>query len=202
MGGFRTMLGVPLAARRNADRRDRLAAQDGAAVHRQADRAGHHLRRPGGDRDRERAAVRRGAGAHARTVRGAGAADGDLGGAAGHLQLAGRAGAGVPGHAGERDAHLRGQVRHACYSTRAMRSALSRMHNAPPAFAEAPAARAGHPPRPGHRLGRACCDEAGGPHRRHSGTSRPTSSTIRFACARRTRRRAHLLSCRCSRRTS
>ena len=30
----------------------------------QADRAGHHLRRPGGDRDRERAAVRRGAGAH------------------------------------------------------------------------------------------------------------------------------------------
>ena len=30
-----------------------------AAVHRQADRAGHDLRRPGGDRDRERAAVRR-----------------------------------------------------------------------------------------------------------------------------------------------
>ena len=57
----------------------------GAAVHRQADRAGHDLRRPGGDRDRERAAVRRGAGAHARADRGAGAADGDLGGAAGHL---------------------------------------------------------------------------------------------------------------------
>ena len=34
-------------------------ARDGAAVHREADRAGHHLRRPGGDRDRERAAVRR-----------------------------------------------------------------------------------------------------------------------------------------------
>ena len=30
-----------------------------------------------------------------------------------HLQLARRAGAGVPGHAGERDAPLRGQVRHA-----------------------------------------------------------------------------------------
>ena len=29
----------------------------------------------------------------------------------GHLKLAGRAGAGVPGHAGERDAHLRSQVR-------------------------------------------------------------------------------------------
>ena len=42
-----------------------------------------HLRRPGGDRDRERAAVRRGAGAHARSDRGAGAADRDLGGAAG-----------------------------------------------------------------------------------------------------------------------
>ena len=45
-----------------------LHAHDGAAVYRQADRAGHHLRRPGGDRDRERAAVRRGAGAHARTA--------------------------------------------------------------------------------------------------------------------------------------
>ena len=50
-----------------------------------------------------------------RTRRGAGAAGGDLGGAAGHLKLARRAGAGVPGHAGERDAHLRGQLRHADY---------------------------------------------------------------------------------------
>ncbi len=36
-----------------------LYRRDGSAVHRQADRAGHDLRRPGGDRDRERAAVRR-----------------------------------------------------------------------------------------------------------------------------------------------
>ena len=36
-----------------------LTRTDGAAVHRQADRAGRDLRRPGGDRDRERAAVRR-----------------------------------------------------------------------------------------------------------------------------------------------
>ena len=36
------------------------------------------FRRSGGDRDRERAAVRRGAGAHPRAVRGAGAADRDL----------------------------------------------------------------------------------------------------------------------------
>ncbi len=37
-----------------------------AAIQREADRAGDDLCRPGGDRDRERAAVRRGAGAHAR----------------------------------------------------------------------------------------------------------------------------------------
>ena len=54
------------------------AAQRRAAVHRQADRAGRDLRRSGGDRDRERAAVRRGAGAHARAHRIAGAADRDL----------------------------------------------------------------------------------------------------------------------------
>ena len=94
-------------------RRPHGAYAGAAALHRKADRAGRDLRRPGGDRDRERAAVRRGAGAHARTLRGAGAADGDLGGAQGHQQLARRAGARVPGHAGERDAHLRGQVRNA-----------------------------------------------------------------------------------------
>src|SRR5262249_38905634 len=54
---------------------------------------GDHICRPGGDRDRERAAVRRGSGAHARALRGAGAADGDLGGASGHFQLARRTGA-------------------------------------------------------------------------------------------------------------
>ena len=37
-----------------------------ATVQRQADRIGNHLRRPGGDRDRERASVRRGRGAHPR----------------------------------------------------------------------------------------------------------------------------------------
>ena len=42
-----------------------------------------------------------------------------------HLQLARRAGAGVPGHAGERDAHLRGQVRHTaiCYDGEAFQRA-------------------------------------------------------------------------------
>ena len=41
------------------DRRSCLASQGGTPIHREADRAGPNLRRPGGDRDRERTAVRR-----------------------------------------------------------------------------------------------------------------------------------------------
>ena len=85
-----------------------------AAVHRQANRAGHHLRRPGGDRDRERAAVRRGAGAHARADRVAGAADRDR-------QRCCRSSRSSPGELepvfqamlANATPHLRGQVRHA-----------------------------------------------------------------------------------------
>src|SRR5262249_38992148 len=53
---------------------------------------------------------RRGAGAHARTERVVGAADGDFRGAARHLKLTRRARAGVPSHAGKCDPDLRGQI--------------------------------------------------------------------------------------------
>src|SRR5262249_51523860 len=53
----------PAAARRSTNRGARASASLHPAVHRQADRAGQNLRRPGRHRDRERAAVRRGAGA-------------------------------------------------------------------------------------------------------------------------------------------
>ena len=64
-------------ARTRRSARSSLRRTRGPAVLRQADRAARDLRRPGGDRDRERAPVRGGAGAHRRAHRGAGAADGD-----------------------------------------------------------------------------------------------------------------------------
>jgi len=46
------------STRRNANRCDRASAKNSATVQRSRDRTGHNFRRPGGDRDRERAAVR------------------------------------------------------------------------------------------------------------------------------------------------
>jgi GAF domain-containing protein len=57
------------------------------------------LETPGGDRDRERATVRRGASAHARAFGVSRATNRDLGGVESHLKLARRTGAGVPGYA-------------------------------------------------------------------------------------------------------
>ena len=106
LGGIRTLLVVPMLKENELIGAIVIYRQEVRAVHRQADRAGDELRRPGGDRHREHAAAQRAAAAHRRSVRGAGAADRDLRGAAGHLEFARRARAGVRGHAGERDAHL------------------------------------------------------------------------------------------------
>ena len=109
-GGFRTGVSVPLM---HEGTRSGLFpdASHGGSIHPQADRAACHFRRPGGHRNRERAAVRGGTTAHARFRRDAGPADRRLRGATRHLEFARRAGARVRGHAGERDSHLRGQVR-------------------------------------------------------------------------------------------
>ena len=61
-----------------------IAPERGPALHRQADRAPRDLRRPGGDRDRERAAVHGARGPEPRADRGARAADGDRRDPAGH----------------------------------------------------------------------------------------------------------------------
>ena len=87
LAGFRTILGVPLLREGDVDRRVRADAARSAAVHRQADRAGRDLRRPGRDRHRERPAVRGGAGAHRRARRSAAAADRDGRRAEGHQPL-------------------------------------------------------------------------------------------------------------------
>src|SRR5262249_34926609 len=59
IAGYRTALGAPLLRGGGKCLRGDLRRENGCtAVHRQANRVGRHLRRPGGDRDRERAAVR------------------------------------------------------------------------------------------------------------------------------------------------
>ena len=63
------------AARGNPNRRVRAGALLGTAFHQKADRAAHHLCRSGRDRDRERAIVRGGAGAHRGAERVAAATD-------------------------------------------------------------------------------------------------------------------------------
>ena len=88
LGQIRTLVAVPLLKDERADRRVRHLPPGGAAVHRQADRAGAELRRPGRHRHREHAAAQRIAAI-------AGAADGDRGCAARHQLVARRPGAGV-----------------------------------------------------------------------------------------------------------
>ncbi len=182
------------AARRRGRRYDHARPPAGRAVHRAADRAGPHLRRPGGDRDREHAADHRDA-------RGLGTADRDRRGLAGHQRLARRSRAGVRRDAREGDAAVRRRVRE--------HGALRRRH-------------ASH--RRGHGLPQPVADDSrSGPIRPCPGNAsrarscgrafRPCRSTVsdddllsdrRAAAAsqRRSRRRAHRRSsCRCARTT-
>ena len=87
LGGYRTMIGAPLLREKDTDWGIRTGPALGAAIYRQAGGTAHDLRRPSGHRNRERTAVRRGAGAHARACRGAGAADRYLRGARSHQPI-------------------------------------------------------------------------------------------------------------------
>ena len=73
--GFRSILFIPLLREGIRHRRDRAWTHQRTAIHRQTGRTGFHLRRPGGDRNRECAAVRRGAGQDTRPHGIAAAAD-------------------------------------------------------------------------------------------------------------------------------
>ena len=99
-GGARSLLAVPMRKDSESGRRLRHLPPGGAAVYRQADRAGDELRRSGRDRHREHATAQRIAPAHRRSHRIAGAADR-------HVEVLkvissspGESGAGVRVHAG------------------------------------------------------------------------------------------------------
>ncbi len=123
MGGISTVLCVPLMRAGDTDRRHR---SDTRHVRPFTDKQIGlvHLRGPGADRHRERAAVRGRARAYARAVRIARSADGGIGGSAAHKQLTRRTRAGLSDHARERGAYLRRQVwnpvpaRGGCFSRR------------------------------------------------------------------------------------
>ena len=82
-----SLLGVPLLRDNKVDGVFVACARRAGPVHAAPDRTRPNLRRPGRHRDRERAAVRRGAGAHARPHRGAATADRDRRRAEGHQPL-------------------------------------------------------------------------------------------------------------------
>ena len=170
LGGVRSLLVVPMLKEQELIGTFNIYRQEVRPFTEKQIELVQEFRRAGRHRHREHAAAQRAAPAHRRSHRGAGAADRDLGGAAGHLQFARRAGAGVRGHAGERDAHLRGQVRHSVPVAMATLSARGAMHNAPPALIEACASRTAIRPAPDYRpwpcrpdqADGSCCRYAGG----------------------------------------
>ena len=90
LGGYRTILGVPLLREGRSNWPVCPAPGCRKAIHWQADQVGRDVCRPGGNRDRERAAVQRNQG-------GAGAADRDRRYSEGDRELAGGRAAGVRG---------------------------------------------------------------------------------------------------------
>ena len=64
LGGARSALAVPMLKEGETHRRVRADPPGSSAIHREANRAGHELRRASGDRDREHAALKRAAPTH------------------------------------------------------------------------------------------------------------------------------------------
>ena len=88
------------------------------------------------------------------TARGAGAADRDRRGVAGHQRLARRSRAGVRCDAGKGDAAVRGRIRHPVTPTTASASSRAAQRGVPEAFAEYTAE---NPPSPASRSAQRAC---------------------------------------------
>ena len=145
-GGLRTLLSVPMLKQGELIGTFNILSPGGPPVHRQADRAGYEFRRASRHRHREYPPAQRAARVPA-------AADRDLGSPQRHQLVTRRARAGVPGHAGERHAHLRSQLRQ---SPAVRRKCFPGGRDArrPAGVGRAAAARPGDPLRPEESLAR------------------------------------------------
>ena len=95
-------LATPLLREGIADRGDSYSPYGGSSLLGETNRASENLRRPSGDRHRERPACSRNSGAQRGIARGAGASDGNVRGARHHQPLADRRAAGARRHRRER----------------------------------------------------------------------------------------------------
>jgi two-component system, NtrC family, sensor kinase len=88
LGNFRTAIGVPMLREGVPIGILALTRKEVLTLYRQANRDGHNLCRPSGNRDRKCSAIRKCGSAHARAFRVAGAADRDFRGFERHLKFA------------------------------------------------------------------------------------------------------------------